>query len=241
MNKSILKPIVMIAALLCTGAAQAQSSASSSRPGIVRGMLGGTVNTLGLRGPAFNNRFDANARAQGNSDRPRGLNVAVGNLRVAVALDRANGGRGFNRLGGSSALPGLAGAERRADRRAERAERFGTRPLGQMLVGMSERDSRDERSNDDSDDNGFLGVENSSTLGTDERDGSGRDDGDSGFLGIGNSSTLGTDDNDGSGRDDGDNGFLGINNSSTLGTDGPDGSRDSGFLGIGNSSTLGTD
>lgn len=65
-----------------------------------------------------------------------------------------------------------------------------------------------ERNNDH--DNGFLGVNNSSTLGTD--DGS---DNDGGFLGAGDSSTLGTD-ND---RDPGDNGFLGAGNSSTLGTD----------------------
>lgn len=63
---------------------------------------------------------------------------------------------------------------------------------------------------DSDDDNGFLGVDDSSTLGTD--DGS---DNDGGFLGAGDSSTLGTD----SDRDPGDNGFLGIADSSTLGTD----------------------
>lgn len=79
-----------------------------------------------------------------------------------------------------------------------------TRPLEQLQ--QAARDAGDGHDHD----NGFLGVNNSSTLGTD--DGS---DNDSGFLGAGDSSTLGTD----NGRDPGDNGFLGIADSSTLGTD----------------------
>lgn len=46
-----------------------------------------------------------------------------------------------------------------------------------------------DRGNRDDDDNGFLGVADSTTLGTDND----RDPGDNGFLGIADSSTLGTD------------------------------------------------
>jgi hypothetical protein len=80
-----------------------------------------------------------------------------------------------------------------------------TRPVQQLRQA-----ARDASDRNDDHDNGFLGVDNSSTLGTDEGS-----DNDSGFLGAGDSSTLGTD-ND---RDPGDNGFLGIGDSSTLGTD----------------------
>lgn len=72
------------------------------------------------------------------------------------------------------------------------------------------QEAADDADDGDSDDNGFLGVDDSSTLGTDDDS-----DNDGGFLGAGDSSTLGTD-ND---RDPGDSGFLGAADSSTLGTD----------------------
>ena len=77
--------------------------------------------------------------------------------------------------------------------------------------------------------------QSSSVTRSNERDSS---DDDNGFLGVNDSSTLGTENGPDTDRD---SGFLGAGDSSTLGTDRTSTGNDSGFLGAGNSSTLGTD
>lgn len=61
--------------------------------------------------------------------------------------------------------------------------------LAAVPVGQAPARDNGDRGNGDDNDNGFLGVADSSTLGTDND----RDAGDNGFLGIADSSTLGTD------------------------------------------------
>ena len=108
-----------------------------------------------------------------------------------------------------SRLAALADLGDRRMARAEQAQADANARREARRERAGEQPDTGDRDRDNSDDNGFLGVGNSSTLGTD--DGS---DNDSGVLGAGDSSTLGTD----NGRDSGDNGFLGAGNSSTLGT-----------------------
>lgn len=61
--------------------------------------------------------------------------------------------------------------------------------LAAIPVGQAPAGDDGNRRNGDDNDNGFLGVSDSTTLGTDND----RDPGDNGFLGIADSSTLGTD------------------------------------------------
>lgn len=230
----VLKPLIA-AALLCTGTAYAApptnplsgltsglngSGASSSSNFLNLNLtLGSAMNSLPSLDPAGSNGgtgamnpFSQNSPLHDN---------AVGHL----VFDTANGVRRAlpnGTIPTNDARPDLPGL--RKDATSELVHNLKLKETTQNLMDAGRtgvmpavkqpvrelRNAAEDAGDGDDHDNGFLGVNNSSTLGTD--DGS---DNDGGFLGAGDSSTLGTD-ND---RDPGDNGFLGAGNSSTLGTD----------------------
>jgi hypothetical protein len=212
----LLKPLVA-AALLCAGAAHAAPPANALN-GAVPGMRGVPNNLNGLmqRGGVLSTN-----RSGQTVTRALRLDALGVDLSLGSALRQFNAGsaaalpglpqNGMNAVSSTLSRNAVQGNDNR--RGATRRISGGDDALPALKRPIREgrqatRDAR--RSGDDGNNNGFLGVGNSSTLGTD--DGS---DNDGGFLGAGDSSTLGTD-ND---RDAGDNGFLGIGDSSTLGTD----------------------
>lgn len=170
----VLRPLA-IAAMIFTGAAYAADS-PPARPGSNLGrLMNGTTSALGLNGLPAGAGLRSMQANRGFANQAQGRQL------------RRGGALGDMLNGLPQARPGVGLAAYRAAR-AARIERLASLPgLGRADALTSDDSSDDSRSNDD--DNGFLGVENSSTLGTDE----GSDD-DNGFLGIGDSSVLGTDD-----------------------------------------------
>lgn len=214
----LLKPLVA-AALFCAGAAHAAPPANALN-GAVPGMRGVPNNLNGLmqRGGVLSTNRSAQTVTRGLRLDALGVDLSLGS-----ALRQFNAGstaalpglpqNGMNTVSSTLSRNAVQGNDNRrgATRRTSAVD--DALPSLKRPIREGRKATRDpRRSGDDGDngDNGFLGVGNSSTLGTD--DGS---DNDGGFLGAGDSSTLGTD-ND---RDAGDNGFLGIGDSSTLGTD----------------------